>query len=696
VEEFALFPFSFAGMVLNSKRKCPAFGGTLSERLKNRHRKMEREKKNLIVLFLLICTSCFLAYFNTLTNPFIWDDEGLILKNSLIKDWHYWRKAFTSDLYFGSSSGSNFYRPIQTLSYIWDYFFWQLNPLGYHITNIFLQIIVSFLVFLLLYSLCGNLIVSYSTALLFAVSPLHTEAVSYISGRSDLLLGVFIVSALLAFINSQRGGSEKCRKIYFYLSLWFFILALLSKELAAIFPFVIFSFALCCQRGDLKKRRFFIINILPFFIIDILYFVLRLSFVHFTAVRPPELAKYPLSLRILVLPKVIFSYFKLLLLPLDLHMSRTFQIPASFWPLLWLWVLLVLILLLLMRLFRRWPEYNTASFLSLWFSLFLLPQSGLLSINAFIAEHFIYLSSISFFALVAYIFLRYLRRLIFFFSLGGLVFFYILLTISRNAEWKYPVVFYERIIELSPLSFMAHNNLGLEYQRRHQYDQAIAEYKEALSISPNLLEAHSNLANLYYETKRFKEAEREYAIIEKIAPRSKAGEVANNVAALYEAEGLFEQAINKYNLALRIDPNLRFTHFNLARIYLVKGELNLASEEIIESMPKLTIPSGRRESYIKAIAVYLKTTEKQKSAPAFYNDLGVNFASSRMFDAAIESFKSALELMPGYQDAHFNLALAYYKSGLKDKAISELRLMLKIKPSYKKAQGLLESILLNK
>jgi len=657
---------------------------------------MKREKKNLIIVFLLICVVCFLAYFNTLTNPFIWDDEGLILKNTLIKDWHTWPEAFTSDLFFGSSSGSNFYRPLQTLSYIWDYFFWQLNPLGYHITNIFLQVFVSFLVFLLLYAVSGNLIVSYSTALLFAVNPLHTEAVSYISGRSDLLLGLFILLALLAFINSQGRGSDNRRKIYLYLSLCFFILALLSKELAAIFPFVILSFVFCYHRENLKKRRFFLINILPFFIIDLVYLVLRLSLIHFTTARLPELTKYPLLLRILVFPKVLFSYFKLLLLPLDLHMSRTFQLPASFWPLLCLWVLLTLILLLLMRLFRRRPEYKAASFLSLWFLLFLLPQSGILPINAFIAEHFIYLSSISFFALLAYIFFRYLKRLTFFISLAGLIIFYILLTISRNAEWKYPVVFYERLIELSPDSFMAHNNLGLEYQRRHQYDQGIAEYKKALSISPGLLEAHSNLANLYYEIKRFKDAEREYAIVEKITPRSKAGEVANNIAALYEAEGLFEQAIDKYNFALRLDPSLRFTHFNLARIYLAKGELNLSSEEIIESMPKLTIPFGRRELYIKAIAGYLKTTKKQKSAPAFYNDLGVSFVSSGMFDAAIESFNSALELDPRYQDARFNLALAYYKSGLKGKAISELRLMLKIKPRHKKAQGLLEGILIDK
>jgi len=647
---------------------------------------------HLVIIFLSISFLCILAYYNSLTNPFIWDDEGLIVKNALIKNWRFWPKAFTNDLFFGSSSGSNFYRPLQTLSYIGDYFFWQLNPFGYHITNILLQILVSFLLFLFIFSISGNLIVAYSAVLLFAVNPLHTEAVSYISGRSDLLLGLFTLAALLVFIKSQEGGTDTQRKAYLYLSLLLFILALLAKELAAIFPLVILAYLFCYQRDGFKRPRSLIFSILPFFIIDAVYLILRLTILHFNTTKPPALTSYPFLLRVFVLPEVLLSYLKLLVFPLDLHMSRTFKLPAGIWPLLCLWFLLVIILLYLARILRDSPKYKTVSFLSLWFLLFLLPQSGMTPINAFIAEHFIYLSSISFFTLIAYALFYSLRRGIFILSLAGLVIFYLLLTVSRNAQWKYPVVFYEKLIELSPGSFMAHNNLGLEYQRRRHFDQAISEYKKALRIAPGLLEAHSNLASLYYETKDFKQSEKEYAIVERIAPPAKSGEVANNIAVLYEEQGLLLEAVNKYKLALQLDPNLEFVHFNLARLYWAKGESGLACDEILNSMPRLVIPVHKKQLYIKVIGQYLTTVKKGKPAPLFYNDLGVSFAASGLFDAAITSFRVALGLQPDYQDAHFNLALVYYKTGLKDKALAELRLMLKFKPGHKKAEKLLKEI----
>ena len=116
-------------------------------------------------VLILIVIVCFLAYFNSLNNPFIWDDEALVVKNTLIRSLQNAPASFTNDLYFGVAGGSNFYRPLQTLSYIFDYHFWQLNPFGYHLTNIILQIGVSFLIFLLVFNLLKSLPVALASAL---------------------------------------------------------------------------------------------------------------------------------------------------------------------------------------------------------------------------------------------------------------------------------------------------------------------------------------------------------------------------------------------------------------------------------------------------------------------------------------------------------------------------------------------------
>jgi hypothetical protein len=72
-------------------------------------------KKNFIIVFFLIFAAVFISYFNSLNNPFIWDDEALVVRNPLIRSLALTPKAFTSDLYNGISAGSNFYRPLQNL-----------------------------------------------------------------------------------------------------------------------------------------------------------------------------------------------------------------------------------------------------------------------------------------------------------------------------------------------------------------------------------------------------------------------------------------------------------------------------------------------------------------------------------------------------------------------------------------------------
>ena len=148
-----------------------------------------RRIKPYLLVLLLISAICGLAYFNNLHNPFIWDDYGLIVKNTLIHHWQNMPHAFTNDLYFGVASVLNFYRPLQSISFIFDYHFWQLDPFGYHLSNIILQIGVSFLVFLLIFDLLGSFDTALWTSVLFAVTPVHTEAVTYISGRAEMLMG---------------------------------------------------------------------------------------------------------------------------------------------------------------------------------------------------------------------------------------------------------------------------------------------------------------------------------------------------------------------------------------------------------------------------------------------------------------------------------------------------------------------------
>ncbi|MCX5700829.1 MAG: tetratricopeptide repeat protein [Candidatus Omnitrophica bacterium] len=633
----------------------------------------------LVLVLLTIVLICGIFYYNSLHNPFIWDDDGLIVKHPLIRSLTNLSQAFTTDLYFGSNVGSNFYRPLQTLSYMFDYYFWQLDPFGFHLTNIILQILVSFFVFLFARSILNHSLIAFFAALLFAVNPIHTEAVTYISGRADMLMSLFLILALLLFIRRNL-----------VLSWMAFVLALLSRELAVVFPLVIIAYLFYYRRKELKSGSSFVRLVLPFILIDLIYVFLRATYLNFNPLRPAALAKYTFLERLSVLPEVIFTYFRLLLSPVNLHMSWSLK-PAAGFSFFVYWFLLGIICAGVVYIVRK-SQAKNFSFMLFWFLAFLLPQSGIFPINAFVAEHFIYLSSISFFMLVAYLLNKYLSKSVFIFTATCLIIIYGLLTLNRNLEWHDPLTFYSKIIKFSPQSFQAHNNLGLVYEQMNLYPQAICEYKKALQIYPQLIEARSNLANVYYKTGKFKEARDEYAIVEKSVPASKIGELQNNIGCIYEVEGSFNEALDRFRLALKYDPKLNFAHLNIAKIYIRQSNLDLAAIQILQSLPEIAGEKANKNDYLRVIAEYIKSLKNINCAISFYNNLGLSFAAAGYLDASSASFSRALDLDPRYADAHFNLGLVYLKTGDKRKAIFELKSALKINPNHLQAKELLYKI----
>jgi protein O-mannosyl-transferase len=374
-------------------------------------------------------------------------------------------------------------------------------------------------------------------------------------------------------------------------------------------------------------------------------------------------------------------------------MSWTVIRPVNFIGFFLNWFLLGMICVAIVYLLKNKQKDRFIAFLLFWALVFFFPQSGILPINAFVAEHFIYLSSISFFILISYSLRKYLRKGLFIFSILVLSLFYGMLTFMRNSDWRDPAIFYKKIIEFSPDSFQAHNNLGQEYEYRHFFDQAIKEYKKALEIEPGLIEARSNLANIYFKLSKFKEAKEEYALVEKTAPVKKAGQLQNNIGSIYEVEGLYDQALARYKLALRLDPKLNFTHFNIAKIYIIKGKLDLAANEVLESLPEISSAAAKNSRYLEAITAYIKPLKDAQLAQVFYIDLGLQFASFNLMEASIASFKRVIELDPLYDDAHFNLGLALWKKGFVKEAVFEFKTTLKINPNHLKAKGFLSQII---
>jgi hypothetical protein len=147
-----------------------------------------------------LIAACFLAYWNTLGAGFTYDAHFIVESNLLI------RSLSVIDIFsapfwqgFVTEGGGTYYRPFTILTYAMDFALSGLDPYAFHLTNLLLHTGTTLLVLQLGRRLIRSERAALFGAILFAVHPVHTEAVSSVAGRSDILVGLFFVSTLLVF-----------------------------------------------------------------------------------------------------------------------------------------------------------------------------------------------------------------------------------------------------------------------------------------------------------------------------------------------------------------------------------------------------------------------------------------------------------------------------------------------------------------
>jgi len=205
------------------------------------------EPKTLLVLgFLALLVS--LAYGNSLRNGFVYDDDYLIVRNGLLTRLDTLPTLLTSDYWitrknpFGDPpppTSSGLYRPLVGLSYALNYAMGGVNPIGYHLVNLLLHLLVTWLLYLLVLQLQFPPAAAVSAAALFAIHPLHTEAVTNVVGRAELFMALGVLGSLWLAVTGRR-----------WWSLGAFASGLFSKEQAVMVPFLLLLQDLCLPRAS--------------------------------------------------------------------------------------------------------------------------------------------------------------------------------------------------------------------------------------------------------------------------------------------------------------------------------------------------------------------------------------------------------------------------------------------------------------
>jgi len=367
--------------------------------------------------------------------------------------------------------------------------------LGYHLTNIIIHILNAILLYFLAVLLIKRRVPAFLIALFFLVHPANTPAVSYISGRADLLAEFFFLSSLLLYIRFLE--NRKSLLILPVLSL--FTLGILSKEIVLFTPLIFI-----CYEVIFKRK---VSNVIWLFILVSLAYI----FLRGVALLPCAGAPISLRMRFLTFPLLFFKYLGIIFFPVNLRLSYAVNFVNFFQNLRFIIPLLLFVLVLGCSIYLV-KNQKPQLFGLLWYLInFAFISNVIYPLNAPFAEHWLYLGLAGFLIFVIPTvtaiwpkrnnFTKWGIVLIFCFTV-----FYVSLTIRRNKEWSDEIKFYNKEIRFTPANFKAHFNLGLAYFNRKYYSKAEEEFKKALDLNSNLSAAFFMLGLINEQRKDFEQA----------------------------------------------------------------------------------------------------------------------------------------------------------------------------------------------
>ncbi|MFL6538060.1 MAG: tetratricopeptide repeat protein [Chthoniobacterales bacterium] len=469
--------------------------------------------KKLLPLIAIVVAVCA-AYAPVVRDGFVWDDTALILRDPLIRSWRLIPEGFQHFL-FTDATPSDFYRPIQRLTYTFEYWAFAARPAAYHVTSVLCHVLAALAFLLFANEFLGRFAIEerrrrvavFFATLAWAVHPLHHGAVAYVSGRADPLSAAFGFAALYFALRSDRTAGAAVWR-FSIAAAALFLCSALSKEMGLIFP------ALWCaiiitgkQWRDLVRWGGVTAAML------VIYASLRLAAEHIPAPRiqtPP-----PPLVRPIIAARALAEYAGLLVLPINLHVERDVETkpdpknPDSAKIAAWR-ELETLAGMIVMGgwLFWIWRsrKRDAAVFTILVCGLLAyLPISGALLLNAGIAEHWIYLPS-AFVLLAAAVELSRRAGFVIAAFAGAWLVSLATTTFRHTFDWKDQQTFFSRTIAAGGDSARMLINLAIVEISDGKLEDAKKHLGQALEKAPKNPLAVINLAAVAVRQKDFKRA----------------------------------------------------------------------------------------------------------------------------------------------------------------------------------------------
>lgn len=587
------------------------------------------------VLYLaLIFVAVFIAYCNVIFADFIsWDDADFTVNNKDVRAFDV--KAFFSSFYLGN------YTPLTMVSFSIDYLFGKDSSWVYHFHNIFLHGLVSILVFFLFNSIQSDKKISLFTALIFALHPMQTESVSWISERKNLVCGFFYLLTLLSYVRYVKTENAKT----YFIVVITFICALFSKGMAVSIPFTLLALDIWLNRTFTKK---IILEKIPFVILSIIFGII--------AIKAQSSAGFlKIDQDFSLLQKIQYSGYAFMQYALKLFfplgLSAVYPYPNSGLNFVFVsGILFFLIILFLLFYTLKTNRKIVAGGLLLFVGNIIFVLQFFAQGAVLMADHYVYIASLGIiFPSVIFIFSLAKRTNFSILASSLLVVVCLSATHFRNNIWKNTIVFWEDVVKKYPNSEIALSSLGAEYMLRNNDSKAINCLNKAVDLNPNYLKAYYN-RGLFYAKKMFlKEALFDFTKAIGLGNYSKAYLAR---AEVYYNLKNYPKAFSDLEFVLKEDASNLGANFVSGNCYSDLNQLE------------------------KAIICYNKCISINPNESTFYLKRAIALGKQQKFTECLNDLNSCTNLNPDFAEAYYWKGVA--KVILKQNPCSDLQKALNL------------------
>jgi Tfp pilus assembly protein PilF len=596
--------------------------------------------KNKWIAFGLLVCLIFLIYSNTFRASWQMDDHPNITDNDRL---HITELNFDNILgsLFANPQAAKFkelYRPVACLSFGLNWFFGQDHVFGYHLVNMGVHFLAALLLYLTIVTLfetprlknrCPGRahVIALLAAILWAIHPIQTQAVTYIVQRMAVMAALFYLLSLYFYVKARLNDTPQLRGLFFAASIISYFLAIGSKENAAILPLsLILVEIIFFQNSEFPKINrkifwsaagggFFV------FLTGTLFFLKGdfFSFINGYSIRP-----FSLGERLLTEPRVLSFYLSQIVLPLPGRLSIAHDVAiyrSLFNPLATLPAIILILLLIGFSVWRmkKWP---IISFGILFFFLNHVIESTIIPLEL-IFEHRNYLPTMFLF----WPFAEGISRLFDYFEqrkkqiLKWIVSVAVILiifglgcsTYIRNMAWDSEKSLWEDVLKKAPGIARPYLVLAAEYEKQNELEKALSYYQKSLTLPDQRPRqargsAFNNMGTIYLKKQDYETAARLYQQALAIRPLH-ANYLHNLVLALVKSRD-WQSASDKADLLVANYSN-NSSYLNLKSYVLLKQ--NKPEEAAIYLRRALSISPRDRNAAIN-YGIALSLTGKTKRA----------------------------------------------------------------------------------